>query len=135
MRDRNLSRFSYPSSMCFSDLRLAREDKGDVSFDREGIERLCIRSGLPADFFWVSHEDALGDFLSIWYRDARSRGEPEDQVEEALVEKPLRSKTVSVAAPDGSLRNGDDHPRSLPGPKSGKGRRATAYHSPAVPFS
>ena len=77
------------SDISFSDLKLAREADGSVSFDTTVIERIEAESGLPAGFFMGQHEDALASLITTWYSAHRAAGGGADPVAEELLAEVL----------------------------------------------
>ena len=73
----------------FTDLKLAREADGSVSFDTTVIERIEAESGLPAGFFMGRHEDALAALITTWYSAHRAAGGDADPVAEDLLAEVL----------------------------------------------
>lgn len=69
-----------PSDVAFSDLKLARDADGQVSFDWTPIERVCAASGIDVSLLRDSHEDSLAELLTAWYRNHLATGGMPDQV-------------------------------------------------------
>lgn len=74
-----------PADLRFSDLRLARDADGAVSFDTTAIERIEAASGLPTGFFMGQPEDAVAGLISQWYARHRAAGGAPDPVQEDLI--------------------------------------------------
>ena len=74
-----------PSDVRFSDLKLARDPDGHVSFDWTPIERICAASGHDVAVFRDGPEDNLASLLSSWYHAHRSAGGEPDAVYEDLI--------------------------------------------------
>ena len=74
-----------PSDVRFSDLKLARDPDGHVSFDWTPIERICAASGQDVAVFRDGPEDNLASLLSSWYHAHRSAGGEPDAVYEDLI--------------------------------------------------
>lgn len=76
-----------PEGLAFSDLRLAREPDGSVSFDWGVIERICIASDLPGQVFRDTPEDNVAALIVGWYQaHSRDGGEPDPVAEDLLAE-------------------------------------------------
>ena len=69
----------------FTDLKLAREADGSVSFDTTIIERIEQESGLPAGFFMGQHEDAVAALIAGWYAQHLQAGGERDEVADDLI--------------------------------------------------
>lgn len=82
---KKMTTIAIPTGLKFSDLRLARDPSGDVSFDTSVIERIEQASGLPAGFFLASPEDALGELIIQWYRMHLSDGGAPDATADDLI--------------------------------------------------
>ncbi|WP_288076579.1 hypothetical protein [Pseudomonas sp.] len=80
-----LARVAIPDGLDFSDLKLAREPDGSVSFDWRVIERICAASGLPVELLSDSTEDNVAGLLIGWYQAHRQRGGVVDPVAEDLM--------------------------------------------------
>ena len=74
-----------PHDVRFSDLKLARDPDGHVSFDWRPIERICAASGQDVAVFRDGPEDNLASLLSSWYHAHRSAGGEPDVVYEDLI--------------------------------------------------
>jgi hypothetical protein len=74
-----------PADVLFSDLKLARDASGSVSFDWAPIERICAASGLDIALFREGPEDNLGALLASWYQGHRAAGGERDPVYEDLI--------------------------------------------------
>ena len=74
-----------PDDVRFSDLRLARDPDGHVSFDWTPIERICAASGQDVAVFRDGPEDNLASLLSAWYHAHRAAGGERDAVYEDLI--------------------------------------------------
>lgn len=80
-----LARVAIPDDVDFADLKLARDDNGDLSFDWTPIERICAASGMPVELFRDGPEDNVGGLIMAWYRAHRDSGGPLDPVAEDLI--------------------------------------------------
>ena len=80
-----LARVAIPEGLDFSDLRLAREADGAVSFDWAVIERICAASGMPVELLREGPEDNVAGLLIGWYCAHRERGGKADPVAEDLL--------------------------------------------------
>lgn len=74
-----------PEGLLFSELRLARDAGGDVSFDWAPIERICQASGIDVALFRDGPEDNLAALLTSWYRTHLAAGGERDPVYEDLI--------------------------------------------------
>jgi hypothetical protein len=74
-----------PADVLFSDLKLARDADGQVSFDWRPIERICAASGLDIGLFRDGPEDNLAALLASWYQSHRTAGGERDPVYEDLI--------------------------------------------------
>jgi len=74
-----------PAGVQFSDLKLARDTDGNVSFDWGVIERICVASGQDVAVFRDGPEDNLASLLATWYHVHRAAGGAPDAVYEDLV--------------------------------------------------
>ena len=73
-----LTQINIPSELTISDLKLAREADGSVSFDVGVIARIEAASALPEGHFMRQPEDAIAALLTAWYRShLRSGGAPD----------------------------------------------------------
>lgn len=80
-----LARVVIPEDLQFSDLNLARDSDGCVSFDWGVIERICTASGLPVELLREGPEDNVAGLLIGWYQAHRQRGGAPDPVAEDLL--------------------------------------------------
>jgi hypothetical protein len=74
-----------PDNVTFSDLKLARDPDGHISFDWVPIERICAASGQDVTLFRDGPEDNLASLLSAWYHAHRAVGGKRDAVYEDLI--------------------------------------------------
>ena len=74
-----------PDGMQFSDLKLARDPDGMVSFDHAVIDRICAASGLSPALLHDGPEDNLASLIVGWYNAHRARGGAPDPVAEDLI--------------------------------------------------
>ena len=79
------ARIAIPDDMDFSELRLARDADGAVSFDWAVIERICRASNLPVELLREGPEDNVASLLIGWYCAHRERGGTTDPVAEDLL--------------------------------------------------
>jgi len=79
------ARIAIPSDMDFSELKLARDADGAVSFDWAVIERICTASGMPVELLREGPEDNVAGLLIGWYCAHRERGGAADPVAEDLL--------------------------------------------------
>lgn len=74
-----------PGDLPFSDLKLARDADGSVSFDWAPIERICAASGLDVALLRDQPEDNLAGVLTAWYRQHLAAGGAPDSVYADLI--------------------------------------------------
>lgn len=74
-----------PDDLKFSDLHLARDSDGDVSFDWGVIERICEASGLPVEIFRDAPEDNVSGLIVGWYQAHCQQGGERDPVADDLI--------------------------------------------------
>lgn len=74
-----------PDDVQFSDLKLARDADGHVSFDWSPIERICAASGIDVAVLRDGHEDNVAGLLAGWYRRHIAAGGAPDPVQEDLI--------------------------------------------------
>lgn len=74
-----------PADVPFSELNLARDADGSVSFDWRPIERLCEASGIDVALLRDSPEDNLAAVLTTWYRQHLAAGGAPDPVYADLI--------------------------------------------------
>lgn len=79
------AKVAIPDDLAFSDLRLAREADGSISFDWAVIERICEASGLPVEMFRDAPEDNVSGLIVGWYQAHRQHGGEPDPVAEDLI--------------------------------------------------
>ena len=79
------ARIAIPDDMDFSELRLARDADGAVSFDWAVIERICRANNLPVELLREGPEDNVAGLLIGWYCAHRERGGNADPVAEDLL--------------------------------------------------
>lgn len=80
-----IARVNIPDDLDFSDLRLARDPDGSVSFDWDVVERICKASGLPVEMFRDTSEDNVAGLIVSWYQAHRQNGGAADPVAEDLI--------------------------------------------------
>lgn len=74
-----------PAELDFSDLHLARDPAGSVSFDTAVISRIEQASGLQAGFFMGQAEDAVAELIVSWYSQHLAAGGAHDPVADDLI--------------------------------------------------
>lgn len=89
-----LTKVAVPAGLDFSDLHLARDADGDVSFDWSVIERICAASGLPVEMFRDAPEDNVAGLIVAWYQAHRERGGASDPVAEDLIAEVLAEEAA-----------------------------------------
>jgi hypothetical protein len=70
--------------IAFSELKLAREPDGSVSFDIETIRRVCEASQIDADTV-LHNEDNLVELITSWYFMNCDNGGESDPIAEDLI--------------------------------------------------
>lgn len=94
-----MAKVAIPDDLTFSDLHVARDADGSVSFDWAVIERICEVSGLPVEMFRDAPEDNVARLIVGWYHTHRQHGGASDPVAEDLIAEALaeekRGQTVS----------------------------------------
>lgn len=78
-----------PENIRFSDLRLARDADGMVSFDWTPIDAICKASGIDPSFFRETPEDNVAALINEWYRLHIADGGPADATQEELISEAL----------------------------------------------
>lgn len=73
-----------PDDVTFSDLRLARDANGRLSFNWAPIERICASSGIDVNVP-RSSEDSAAWLITYWYAEHIRRGGARDPVYDNLV--------------------------------------------------
>lgn len=84
-----LEKVSIPDDLDFSDLRLARDPNGGVSFDWAVIERICEASNLQVEMFRDAPEDNVAGLIVGWYNEHLQSGGASDPVAEDLISEVL----------------------------------------------
>ena len=84
-----MAKVAIPGDLDFSDLLLARDPDGSVSFDWAVIERICEASGLPVEMFRDAPEDNVSGLIVGWYQAHRQHGGESDPVAEDLIAEAL----------------------------------------------
>ena len=84
-----MAKVAIPNDLDFTDLRLALEPDGSVSFDWAVIERICEASGLPGEVFRDASEDNVSGLIVGWYQAHRQHGGEADPVAENLISEVL----------------------------------------------
>lgn len=80
-----MAKVAIPDDLDFSDLSLARDPDGGVSFDWAVIERICEASALPVEMFRDAPEDNVSGLIVGWYQAHRQHGGKSDPVAEDLI--------------------------------------------------
>jgi antitoxin component of RelBE/YafQ-DinJ toxin-antitoxin module len=84
-----IQNIAIPDDLEFSELRLARDIDGSVTFDLSVIERICKASGLPIEIFVDAPEDNVSSLIVNWYQAHRQHGGEPDPVAEDLIAEVL----------------------------------------------
>lgn len=93
-----MSKVAIPDDLDFSDLRLARDPDGSVSFDWAVIERICEASGLPVEMFRDAPEDNVSGLIVGWYQAHRQHGGESDPVAEDLIGEVIAEERAGQSA-------------------------------------
>ena len=80
-----LMQLKVPEDISFSDLNLARDPDGNVSFDMSVIERLCESSNVPLELITESPEDNAARLIVAWYHAHLDQGGNRDPVADDLI--------------------------------------------------
>lgn len=80
-----LTKISIPVGITFSDLKLARDPDGMVSFDTSIIERICDTSGIDRDLIFNAPEDNVASLIVAWYGEHIKSGGEHDPVADDLI--------------------------------------------------
>ena len=83
------ARIAIPSDMDFSELKLARDADGAVSFDWAVIERICTASGMPVELLREGPEDNVAGLITRWYMLHLEHGGEPDAVKDDLIAETL----------------------------------------------
>lgn len=98
---RQLANISIPDTVSFSDLKLARDADGMVSFDWSPIETICHGSNLPVEILREGPEDNVSGLIVAWYQHHLAAGGDHDAVADDLIAEAMaeeaRGQTVSHA--------------------------------------
>lgn len=82
---KKLTKIAIPEHIKFSDLDLARDPDGMVSFDRPVIEKICDANGLDYDIFFNAPEDNVSQLIVHWYGEHIRNGGERDPVADDLI--------------------------------------------------
>lgn len=80
-----LTKITIPDDVGFSDLRLARDSYGMVSFDWTPIERICAASGVDVAILRDGPEDNVAGLVVRWYEAHLEAGGEADPIAEDLL--------------------------------------------------
>lgn len=80
-----LARVAIPDDIEFSDLHLARDPDGHLSFDWHPVSLICRASGLPLAVLQEGPEDNVCSLLTSWYMAHRAAGGAADPVMDDLL--------------------------------------------------
>ena len=83
-----------PENIRFSDLRLASDADGMVSFDWTPIDAICKASGIDRAFFRQTPEDNVAALINEWYRRHIADGGPADATQEELIAEALAEEAL-----------------------------------------
>lgn len=85
MANKMLARITIPDDVRFSDLRLARDADGMISFDWSPIERICSASGVDIALLRDGAEDNVSALVVAWYAEHLRNGGERDPVQDDLI--------------------------------------------------
>lgn len=85
MADKMLAQITIPDDVRFSDLHLARDPDGHISFDWTPIERICSASGLDVGLLRDAPEDNVAPLIVAWYAEHLRNGGERDAVQDDLI--------------------------------------------------
>jgi hypothetical protein len=74
-----------PDTVKFSDLKLARDNDGMVSFDWAPIDIICEASNIDPSLFKKMPEENVSALINEWYKSHLSNGGTKDLVQEDLI--------------------------------------------------
>jgi len=80
-----MTKIAIPDELDFSDLRLARDPDGGVSFDLDVIKRICEASNVPVEMITNAPEDNASKLIVGWYHAHIQQGGEPDPVAEDLI--------------------------------------------------
>lgn len=80
-----LTKITIPDDVEFSDLKLARDPDGHLSFEWDVLERICAASDLPVELLRDGPEDNVGALITNWYMAHLAAGGPRDPVQDDLI--------------------------------------------------
>lgn len=89
-----MTKVAIPDDLDFSDLRLARDPDGSVSFDWAVIERICEASNIPPELFRDAHEDNVSGLIVGWYQAHRKHGGEANPVADDLIAEVVAEEKV-----------------------------------------
>lgn len=88
-----------PDGVQFSDLQLARDPDGALSFDWAPLERICAVSNIDIALLRDGPEDNVAGLLAAWYAEHLRRGGARDPVQDDLIAETMaedaRGQSVS----------------------------------------
>lgn len=82
---RQLANISIPDTVSFSDLKLARDADGMVSFDWSPVEAICRASNVPVEILRDGPEDNFSGLIVAWYQHHLAAGGARDSVADDLI--------------------------------------------------
>jgi hypothetical protein len=75
-----------PEGLDFGALELSRDRRtGDLSFNWEPVEQICVASGLDLDALIEESEENLSELIQAWYEAHLAAGGAADPVQETLL--------------------------------------------------
>jgi len=74
-----------PDSLDFSDLKLARDNDGHISFDWQPIDSICTASGINPAVFRDMPEDNVSGLIIQWYGHHIADGGDRDPIADELL--------------------------------------------------
>jgi hypothetical protein len=78
-----------PDGVEFSDLKIARDTDGRVSFDWTPIERICEASGIDVSIMREGPEDNVCSLIIAWYESHLAHGGDPDPVAQDIINEAI----------------------------------------------
>lgn len=83
--ERQLANITIPDTVSFSDLKLARDADGMVSFDWLPVELICKASNVPVEILKDGPEDNVSGLIIAWYETHLAGGGQRDPVADDII--------------------------------------------------
>jgi hypothetical protein len=98
---RQLANITIPDTVTFSDLKLARDADGMVSFDWSPVEIICNTSNVAVEILKDGPEDNVSGLIIAWYESHLANGGQRDPVADDIIGETIieqkHGQTVSHA--------------------------------------